>query len=473
MGSLFVFVRDVKLLYQLAILGGFVGAAVLWVFPQRRMALVVGWVLVYPLSVEKVIQVAESPYNNFIPFTIVISGADIILLVLAVWLWIESRLKDRKVMKRWPYAATPYAILVGWVIVAFFMNGPSMSGVFQVIHWVKMLFSIIILSSAIRTRNEFLVVLATLALAVFLQSLVVGVAYTTKRQIGVQGTSTEVLGFSSGESSRHRASGTLGHANQQAAFQMFFALPLLGLLASRNILWRIAVAVVLVASVAALVLTFSRGVWLACMVGSLFIIMVSTFKGKMSRGGWIVLCGVCMIGAIGLAFASGPIIDRLTRGDDGASASRMRMVMMSFRNLLQSPITGTGPGKFIDAQLDREPLNWREGMWAEAGQNMPYMEMSSIEFSSANAKDGTVLYVPLQVHNKFLLIMSDLGLVGLGLYFWYQWRVFWTAWYCLRTQDSVLWWSAMGLTGAAVGSQISGMVDLFYDDKSVMLVLFF
>lgn len=84
---------DVK--YQLAfVLGGlFVGVLVL--FPERRLLCLVLWILIQPLSIEKVFYV-NSIYEGFVEQSIVINVGDVLLVVLAFLMLFNPCLPRKK-----------------------------------------------------------------------------------------------------------------------------------------------------------------------------------------------------------------------------------------------------------------------------------------------------------------------------------------------------------------------------------------
>ena len=92
---------------------------------------------------------------------------------------------------------------------------------------------------------------------------------------------------------------------------------------------------------------------------------------------------------------------------------------------------------------------------------------------AATSVVGDRLYlIPLQVHNKYMLVTVELGFIGLVLFVWYQAQILRAAWGCLATDNPILLFSGIGLFGAFFATQVYFMFELVYDDKSMLILLF-
>src|SRR3954470_22834998 len=86
---------DVDTKYKLAVAAAVGGGAFLAAFPERRVACLVLWVMIHPLSIEKIffIDAAEGP--RFTEPTIVFNASDGPLVLLTLFLAVESLLLRR------------------------------------------------------------------------------------------------------------------------------------------------------------------------------------------------------------------------------------------------------------------------------------------------------------------------------------------------------------------------------------------
>ncbi len=474
-GVLIPFASDWALQTQVILALAFAGLAVLAVIPNRRIALACAWVLALPLSLEKVFSVFPPAYRGFMGTTMVLSGADLVFYVLVLSLIFEANITRRKIFF-WPAAATPYALLVAWVVAMFFLMGPTGTGAMQVFHWVKMLAYLVVFSSAIRNRQEVMTVLLAAAAAVLIQSVIVGIAYTTDHKIGFSSkvTSEAMMMFTGGTDSGEsftRATGTVGHVNQQAMFHTFFTLPLIGLFMVRNWIWRVLITITVMGSFCAITLTFSRTSWIACGLSTAIILFVAWRCGRITRRGWLTVCMGALAVALCLGAFSPMIVERLTKGDDGASSSRIRMALLALDHITSHPITGVGPGNFINAKLAEYPVQWARNVWLPREQTYKPRDLAGLELYEVELQ-GHHYFMPGVVHNKFLLVTAELGFVGLALFLWFQWRILRAAVSILRAMDPVLWWLGVALVADFFANQTEFMLELFYDDKTVLMPLF-
>lgn len=473
-GLLIPLAGDLKMQMRAVLTAGLAGLLAFSVLPNRRIALACAWVLAHPLSLEKVFPVFPPAYQGLMGTSVVVSGSDLVLYALATLLLLEAATSSHQVFF-WPPAATPWAILTAWVCIIFFVTHPSATGVIQLIHWIKMLLYLVTLSSAIRTREELFTVLIAGAVAVLLQSAAVAWAYHTNRKVGFSSkvTSEAMMTFTAGEGeSLTRATGTVGHVNQQAMFHTFFTIPLVGLLVVRNWIWRSFIALAMTASFCAILLTFSRASWLSCALASVIILSVAWKFGRISRAGWLAIFVGCLVGMVGLGGFSGKIMKRLTKGDDGATSSRLRMAELALEHISSNLAWGVGPGNFINAKLaSSDPMNRLRNVWLPRGKSYLPRYLAGLELYEVEIR-GQWYYMLGVVHNKVLLVTAELGLVGLSLFAWFQWRVFQAARSLLAARDRVLWWTGAGVFAAFFTTLTEFMLELFYDDKTVLLCLY-
>jgi hypothetical protein len=476
-GVLLPMYGDVKLMTAGIVAVGLAGLGCLLVLPNRRLCLICAWVFVLPLSLEKVFPIFKSEYPNFRISPLVLSGADVVLYLLTAALLLERAVYGRKVFS-WSAAILPWALLVAWACVQFVINWPTDEGIIQVLHWLKMLLFLVVFSSAIRNREEFLAVLATLAAAVLIQSVIVGVADVMKKPLGFSSKTTDSSLISVPTSGAEetstitRATGTLGHPNQQGMYHVLFTVPLVALLMVRNWIWRIFAALVMLASLCAIIVTVSRTSWISGALAATTILLIAWRNGRISRAGWLSLGAAALLGAALVGGFSNLIITRLTKADEGASASRIRLALLALEHVSQHPIIGVGPGNYINAKLaESEGVEWTFNAWLPPGQTranrfIGNMEMGQIEI------DHRWYHSSLPAHNKYLLVAAELGLIGLALFLWFQWRLIRGVLRGLQTKDPLMWWIGAALIGTFVVTLNEYSLELFYDDKTMLMPMF-
>ena len=469
-----VLAQDLRLGFQVALVAGFLGVAGLVVIPNRRLALVLVWILVHPLSIEKVFVLGEGLLPDFFGPTLVVSASDLALVLLTILLVLEQVFTADRSSLRWPAAATPWAALLSWTTVVAFWRSPNLAGFLSVGQGLKMLLFIIVLSSAVRTRRELLLVLAAMAASVAVQDVLVNLAHYTHQVFTFSGKlSVDLMGFSGGGDQTYaRATGTVGHVNQTASFLTFFTLPLFGLLAVKNRWARGAVRLVFLMTVLAVIYTYSRTAWVSLALALGVLLTLAFRKRLLDRRSWIAAFPVAMVLLVLAAAYGGSILDRLVSGDEGATDSRKRSMLLAMDLTRPNPIGGVGPGNFAAAALDRYPPERLVTKWVEAGEDVSWMagEYGRIEVSEVRLADGTRKAFPLPVHNKFLLILTEQGLVGLALFLWFQWRIFCHARRALHACDRIIVWTGLGVMAAFWATQSYMNLDLFADGKTMEIL---
>ena len=117
-GFVVVAASDLRPLYSAAMLVGLLGVSFFTIIGQRRIMLVVAWILLHPMSVEKVIQVGTPAFPDFFPPAMVISASDVALGLLALTLLAEGPR-----VWSWSKALTPFALYVLWGVLVYLFLG--------------------------------------------------------------------------------------------------------------------------------------------------------------------------------------------------------------------------------------------------------------------------------------------------------------------------------------------------------------
>lgn len=169
------------------------------------------------------------------------------------------------------------------------------------------------------------------------------------------------------------------HANELGClYALAYALLLFTWAATRERVLKLALVASMLLIVAALVLTFSRGAFLAFLVVNVLFVLT-----RRHAYGWIL--GGLLLGALMLALP-GAVYDRLSVGFDGD------------RSALSA-------GRIDDIWLPLLPEVWRSPLIGNG--------LSSILWSDA-MRSGSILQVA-SAHNAYLDALLDLGFVGLAL----------------------------------------------------------
>ncbi|MGD0091790.1 MAG: O-antigen ligase family protein [Planctomycetota bacterium] len=467
-GALALLTYDIRSDYRLAVLVGFLSLCVFAIVPNRRLLLVLAWLFVHPLSIETTFVVAPPMHKEFLPRLITLSGSDLVLFMLLIVLACEASVTKQRVW-RWPPVVTPLLCLFAWAILGLLAGsaGPTPEGWLFVIQQAKLVLYIVAVSSSIRTRDEFLLVLGCLASVIALQELFVVASLARGKPIQItsplQGS---LMTFAGTET---RATGTLGHPNTQAAFHTFLTLPLLGLLGCRNPRWRWFGAAVIGGSVVCIVMTSSRSAWIALAAGLFGLLLAALAHNVVRRLIWRYVTWTLPVGAVILGLFWSRIATRIIRGDEGATDSRLRAMATAMDIAGAHPLAGAGPGNFIAGSIQLHPLRQMHNEWNKPSTKPRPVRFEAFEYVEKQIHEKFYV-LPLQVHNLFLLVLSELGAIGIVLFLWLQWRFFSLVRRCLRAESVVLALIAVGLYGTFWAMQFYMTLDLFSVDKPLQIL---
>lgn len=471
---------DVK--YQVAAVVGGVGLGMLVIFPERRILCLMLWLLIQPLSIEKVFYVdAISP--EFVDQSIVINAGDVLLVLLGMFMVSEALLSREKVW-HWPRFATLFGIYLLWALastlmhVAFLDTGFVNQAPLALLHYVRTLLYIVIVHSAIRNRADLLCVLIGLCVILFGEACLVALSFVTGElfnfaRLTGQTPMLELQTFSSGDGTKQvRGVGTLGHTNQQAVFHTLYTMPLIALFVVRNAWLRVIGLLVFAASACAIVMSFSRSAWMSFAFAVTLTFVVALRRREIAPVAWFTGAVMAVVGAVVLGALASPIYERVVNGDDGATDSRIRMIRLATDLFLEHPLVGVGPGEFSEASITLFPPEFKENEWVPLGERPMVPTVGRLEVIRLVQPDHQDMTSPLPVHNKYMLTLSELGVVGLLLWLCIYIHLLREAWFCSKSRDKVVRYVGLGAFAAVAASMSYMMLDLFADDKSVQILFF-
>lgn len=467
--------------YQLAFVAGGVFLGVLLLFPERRLLCLVLWILIQPLSIEKVFYV-NAIYEGFVEQSIVINVGDVLLVMLALFMLAESLFTNRKVW-HWPTFATLFSLYLLWALISALIHGVFLdtgytgSSPWALLHYCRTLLFIVVVHSAIRTRADMICVLVALAVILFGEAILVALSYVTGElfnfaRLTGQTPKLELATFSSAGGKMVRGVGTLGHTNQQAVFHTLYTLPLIALLLVRNTWFRVGALLVMLASSMAIVMSFSRSAWMSYAFAVVVVFFVAWRRREISPMAWLTGALMTVVAAVALGALAQPIYERVVNGDDGATDSRLRMIELATDLFLSHPVIGVGPGEFSEASIMQYPPEFKENEWVGVNDKPMVPTVGRLEVVRLVQPHAETLTSPLPVHNKYMLTLSELGVVGLVLWLTIYVYLFREALACSRARDMVLRYVGLGGMAAVLASVSYMMLDLFSDDKSVQILFF-
>ncbi len=227
-----------------------------------------------------------------------------------------------------------------------------------------------------------------------------------------------------------RVGGTVGAPNEAGGYLsvvLSVAVSVLFVEVERKYKWL--AAAVLAFGGAALVFTFSRGAWTAFVLATILFFCSMGLRKRISFKPLISFAAILLF--LYLPFHN-EINNRLISDDKGSAESRVPLMNLAFRMIADNPILGVGANNFSAAMVDYLTPEFRKGF----------------------------LYT---VHNKYLLVWSEIGPGGLLAYLAFFIGILRMGRACWKQGDPFSSTLALGLTVAVVGNMVHQSVEILQD----------
>jgi len=283
-------------------------------------------------------------------------------------------------------------------------------------------------ASNVKTRQDVLFVVSLLLIACLLESLAMIALKFTGIPSTLWGAPTHIHIDTDAKQGFMRIGGTVGSSNFAAAYLSISLASAASLLFTN--LGRahkcLALAVLGLGGVA-LILTFSRGGWMALALSLTLICLLGWRRLGFSLKTPIAI--ILILGMLYLPFHSA-ISARLLGDDRGSAQSRIPLMKLAFRIIEDNPILGVGANNFT-VVMDR--------------------------YLTPEFRHGFLF----AVHNKYLLVLSETGAVGLLSFLAFLLDALRKGWQCWARQDRLLSPLALGFAAGMAGHMVHMSVDVF------------
>jgi O-antigen ligase len=234
-----------------------------------------------------------------------------------------------------------------------------------------------------------------------------------------------------------RIGGTVGSSNFAAAYlsiSLASAASVLFTNVGRAYKW-LAIAVLALGGVA-LILTFSRGGWIALFLAITLLCLVVWHRRGLS---WKAAIGAVLILAL-LYLPFHSVISARMLGDDrGSAQSRIPLMRLAFRMIEDNPVLGVGINNFT-VSMDRYLTSEFRRDWL------------------------------FTVHNKYLLVLAETGIFGLMAFLAFLFGILRKGWNCWSFHDRLFSPLALGFTAGIAGHMVHMTVDVFRGRPTQQLI---
>src|SRR5690242_9832358 len=336
-------------------------------------------------------------------------------------------------------------VYVNWPLVAYF--GITLLSVFVAQDVGLSLFEVCLLIEACmvyfyiagnaRTREDVVFVVSVLLAVCLLESVVMIILRFTGMPSTILGLPTHIHIDNDPKEGFMRIGGTVGSPNFAAAYlsiSLTCAVSVLFTNLGRLYKW-LATATLGLGSIA-LILTFSRGGWLALALSLALLCLVTWRRRGLSLKAPIAV--LLFLALLYVPFHS--LIGARLFGDDrGSAESRIPLMNLAFRIVEDHPILGVGVNNFTVAMGPYLTSEFRAGFL-------------------------------FAVHNKYLLVLAETGIGGLIAFLAFFVGTVRKGWQCWNLKDSLLSPLALGFAAGIVGHMVHMTVDVFRGRPTQQLV---
>jgi O-antigen ligase len=308
---------------------------------------------------------------------------------------------------------------------------------FEVFLNLQMYLLFFYLANFVRTRQEVVYVVSLLLVSGVVESLIIIVLSFTGMPTTIWGIPARIYLDPGIRQGFMRIGGTLGSPNQTAAFLGFMLTPAAALLFSNfESAHKWLARAVLGLGGVALILTFSRGGWVACVFAMSLLCLFSWRRRGLSLKTPLAVLVILVL----LYLPFHDVISMRLFGDDrGSAESRIPLMKLAFRIIEDNPVLGVGSNNFQLVMYHYLTSEFRKG------------------FRYA-------------VHNKYLLVLAETGIGGFLAYLIFLLFTLRNGWRCWTLKDSLLSPLALGFAAALAGHMVQMGVEVFRGRPITQLV---
>ena len=343
-------------------------------------------------------------------------------LVLVIVLWLLEILGKRKPIQ-FSNVDVAALLLIIWTAMSIYNSSYIRLSLFELVRMTKLYLLSHVVASNVKRKRDIQDVVIALAIGLIVQGVICALQYSVGTDLG--------LGlFTVGD--LRRLSGTIGWPNTLGAYaatvlSVTLALWLYG---ARGRV-RIPIGAACMAGLFSLILSFSRGAWISLLAG----VAVTLFGGW--RAGWlgtksfrsfsVIALSAAMVGALfatSITARLGEVHPRMDVIVDRMQLNRVAMNMISAH-----PLLGVGINTFVDTMKRYDTT-------------------------------GVTYYFPQPVHNVFLLVAAETGLVALGLFLLLILIAFRAGLQAAKTDDRFLSACAIGISSGLIVLVVNNVADV-------------
>jgi len=434
-GVLFLVASLLPRRFFLAFFAGLLVLPVALAASDRKRFFLIILVLALPLGVSKTFAFTPSTYFRSV-FGYTVSLPYLAMLALYC-IWIFRRVFLKQPMPMSTRGLLPLAGLFGMAVISTaLISEPAASKMYAVFDLFALVLSVLLfiyMASEIREKSELRLVVTLIIVIGVLQALIaIGQNLTgTFLGLGFLGARKPITGYL-GLMTLSRVTGTLGHPAALAEFFDFIipiSFSLLFYPMSRPLKLLLGLAVI--CEFIGTGMSYSRGgiFWTIVASGAILLFHLCRRLG-LARGAFTAL-SICVLSGFLLIVVPNPLQKGLFRTEPGTAYGRLPLMTVAYNMISHHPWLGVGLNNYVPVALkyDFTP------------------EQLTRSWNSA-------------VHNVYLFLAGEIGLIGLFFFLSLVATVLWRLWPTVLAADPLIACVGLGVLAALLVSLLHWLTDL-------------
>lgn len=365
------------------------------------------------------------------------AGIDVSAINVSIFILLSLLIYKAIKARKWPLLQYEPALL--WPHALFFLAmlwsvsaaDDKLLSLFEILR-TAVLITVFFVIMNLKEERHIRILVFLLAFGVFSQAVLALIQYRTGENLGLRFLGEEAIVRQMLGGVISRATGTIGHPNTLAYFfEILLPLTLAMTLVEKKTSLRIWYFTSFVLGMAGILTTLSRAAWLTLPV-SLPLVFILVLRRRIFRAQTVLVFGLFAIFAAIFLSVNYPTIQKRFYYDDyGSARSRIPLNAAALSIIKQFPLTGVGVNNF--AQV----------------------------FQKYDLSGGARILRGYShvVHNMYLLVAGEMGIVGLLAFVWMFLAVFLVA---FRARNRLEEWQSAVLIGVSAGllaQMIHGLFD--------------
>lgn len=346
-----------------------------------------------------------------------------VVLVVGYALWIIEKPGDVHYsrVRFFPEISWPALLVIVTMLISMLNAKDLQLSIFQIVQYIELFLVYFYVANHVRNIEDISFVLRIILLGVLFESVIMILQWTTGLTFNFAGMDASIYG--SGYSDmQSRVGGTLDGPNGAGAYlSAHLALAAAFIFAAKANWEKWFAFIALGLGSVAIVATFSRSAWAGLVAAVALIIGIGTWRRWIRMGQVMAL--VCIaVALLGILYV--PISMRLTGDDHGSADSREELKSLAQEVIKAKPLIGVGTNNYTLVARDY--------------------------ISSRQANMDLSLLFTQPVHNTYLLVWAERGIVGLIIFVIFLVSIFQHALSPIWSGGRFLSLIAVGLLGSFV-----------------------